>query len=48
MYFFDITINVISLSGLVLGVGMMVDNSIVVLENIFYYNVNSRKIKSRS
>ena len=38
MYFFDITINVISLSGLVLGVGMMVDNSIVVLENIFYYN----------
>ena len=38
MYFFDITINVISLSGLVLGVGMMVDNSIVVLKNIFYYN----------
>lgn len=38
MYFFNITINVISLSGLVLGVGMMVDNSIVVLENIFYYN----------
>ncbi len=38
MYFFDITINVISLSGLVLGVGMMFDNSIVVLENIFYYN----------
>ena len=38
MYFFDITINVVSLSGLVLGIGMMVDNSIVVLENIFYYN----------
>ena len=38
MYFFDITINIISLSGLVLGVGMMVDNSIVVLENIFYYS----------
>ena len=38
MYFFNITINVISLSGLVLGVGMMVDNSIVVLENIFYYS----------
>ena len=38
MYFFDITINVVLLSGLVLGIGMMVDNSIVVLENIFYYN----------
>jgi len=37
MYFMDITLNVISLSGLTLGIGMMVDNSIVVLENIFYY-----------
>ena len=43
MYFFDITINIISLSGLVLGVGMMVDNSIVVLENIFYYSSKSKK-----
>ncbi|RKZ04472.1 AcrB/AcrD/AcrF family protein, partial [Candidatus Fermentibacteria bacterium] len=32
---FDITLNLISLSGLVLAVGMLVDNSIVVLENIF-------------
>ena len=45
MYFFDITINIISLSGLVLGVGMMVDNSIVVLENIFYYASKSKNIK---
>ena len=37
MYFMNVTLNVISLSGLVLGIGMMVDNSIVVLENIFYY-----------
>ena len=37
MYFMGITLNIISLSGLVLGIGMMVDNSIVVLENIFYY-----------
>ncbi|MFI3322337.1 MAG: efflux RND transporter permease subunit [Rikenellaceae bacterium] len=29
-----ITINIISLSGLVLGVGMMVDNSIIVIDNI--------------
>ena len=33
-YMFGITINIISLSGLVLGVGMMVDNSIVVIDNI--------------
>lgn len=35
MYFSGITLNVISLSGLALGVGMLVDNSIVVIENIF-------------
>lgn len=40
MYFFGTTLNIISLSGLVLGIGMMVDNSIVVLENIFYYRNN--------
>ncbi|MFC1668528.1 efflux RND transporter permease subunit [Chlamydiota bacterium] len=35
MYFSNITLNVMSLSGLALGIGMLVDNSIVVLENIF-------------
>ncbi|MGL5721863.1 MAG: efflux RND transporter permease subunit [Brevinema sp.] len=35
MYFMDISLNIISMSGLALGVGMMVDSSIVVLENIF-------------
>ncbi|NLO62384.1 MAG: efflux RND transporter permease subunit [Clostridiaceae bacterium] len=35
MYFSNITLNVISLSGLALGVGMLVDNSIVVIENIY-------------
>ncbi len=35
MYFSGITLNVISLSGLALGVGMLVDNSIVVIENIY-------------
>lgn len=35
MYFTDISMNVISLSGLALGVGMLVDNSIVVIENIY-------------
>ena len=35
MYFMDISLNMISLSGLMLGVGMLVDNSIVVIENIY-------------
>lgn len=35
MYFSDITLNVISMGGLALGVGMLVDNSIVVIENIY-------------
>jgi HAE1 family hydrophobic/amphiphilic exporter-1 len=35
IYFGGMTLNVMSLGGLALGVGMMVDNSIVVLENIF-------------
>lgn len=35
MYFTGVSINIISLSGLALGVGMLVDNSIVVIENIY-------------
>ena len=35
MYFTDISLNMISLSGLMIGVGMLVDNSIVVIENIY-------------
>lgn len=35
MYFSGITLNIISLSGLALGIGMLVDNSIVVIENIY-------------
>ncbi|WP_083461354.1 efflux RND transporter permease subunit [Cellulosilyticum ruminicola] len=35
MYFSGQTLNLISVSGLMLGVGMVVDNSIVVIENIF-------------
>ncbi|MDP2956035.1 MAG: efflux RND transporter permease subunit [Longimicrobiales bacterium] len=32
---FDVSLNIMSLGGLALGVGMLVDNSIVVLENVF-------------
>ena len=35
MYFTNITLNIISMSGLVLGIGMLVDNYIVVIENIY-------------
>ena len=35
MYFSGVTINMISLSGLAVAVGMLVDNSIVVIENIY-------------
>ncbi len=35
MYFSNVTLNIISLSGLALGVGMLVDNSVVVMENIY-------------
>ncbi len=35
IYFTGITLNMISMGGLVLGLGMLVDNSIVVIENIY-------------
>lgn len=35
VFFANVTLNMISLGGLALGVGMLVDNSIVVLENIY-------------
>ena len=45
MYFGGLTLNIVSLGGLSLGVGMLVDNSIVVLENIYRFRQNgySRK-----
>lgn len=50
MYFSGVTLNIISLSGLALGVGMLVDNSIVVIENIYRlrsegYSVRDAAIK---
>ena len=35
MYFSGVTLNIISLSGLAVGVGMLVDNSVVTIENIY-------------
>ncbi len=46
MYFSGITLNVISLSGLALGVGMLVDNSIVVIENIYRLRSEGYSVKN--
>ncbi|MCR4617746.1 MAG: efflux RND transporter permease subunit [Lachnospiraceae bacterium] len=35
MYFSGISLNMMSLSGMALGIGMLVDNSIVIIENIY-------------
>jgi len=35
LYFADLTLNMMTMGGLALGIGMLVDNAIVVLENIF-------------
>mgnify|MGYP001059100870 CR=1 FL=1 len=45
MYFMGITLNIVSLGGLALGVGMLVDNSIVVLENIFKWRSKGKSAK---
>jgi hydrophobic/amphiphilic exporter-1 (mainly G- bacteria), HAE1 family len=37
MYFFGITLNVLSMMGLLLGIGMLVDNAVVVVESIYQY-----------
>ncbi len=48
MYFTGITLNIISLSGLALGIGMLVDNSIVVIENIYRLRKEGLKVKKAS
>ena len=45
LYFSNLTLNMMTLGGLALGIGMMVDNSIVVLENIFRYREFGTDIK---
>lgn len=44
MYFSGISLNMMSLSGMALGIGMLVDNSIVVIENI--YRLRSRNVEA--
>jgi HAE1 family hydrophobic/amphiphilic exporter-1 len=45
IYFSNITLNIVSLGGLALGIGMLVDNSIVVMENIFRLKKNGKSNK---
>jgi HAE1 family hydrophobic/amphiphilic exporter-1 len=45
MYFNGFTLNTVSFGGLALGVGMLVDNSIVVLENIFRHREEGKSAK---
>ena len=44
MYFFGLTLNLMTMAGLVLGIGMLVDNSIVILENIYHYREKGAKL----
>ncbi len=47
LYFFDFTLNIVTLSGLVLSFGLLVDNSVVVLENIVrHFNSGAEKFKA--
>ena len=48
MYFNGITLNMLSLGGLALGIGMLVDNAIVVIENIYNHIQKKKDIKEAS
>jgi len=44
MYLTDIQLNIVSLSGLTLGIGLLVDNAIIVLENINRYRMQGKGV----
>jgi HAE1 family hydrophobic/amphiphilic exporter-1 len=48
MYFAGLTLNMMTMAGLVLGIGMLVDNSIVILENIYHYREKGAKLSTAS
>ena len=45
-YLLGLSLNIISLSGLVLGIGMMIDNSIIVIDNIAQFRERGEKLFS--
>ncbi|WP_151073757.1 efflux RND transporter permease subunit [Borreliella turdi] len=48
MYFVNVSLNIMSLAGLALGIGMVVDCSIVVIDNIYKYRQKGAKLISSS
>ncbi|MDR0501975.1 MAG: efflux RND transporter permease subunit [Treponema sp.] len=48
MYFMGLTLNLMTMAGLVLGIGMLIDNSIVILENIYHYREKGAKLRTAS
>jgi len=48
MYFMGLTLNLMTMAGLILGIGMLIDNSIVILENIYQYREKGAKLKTAS
>lgn len=48
MYLFGTSLNIMTLAGLALGIGMLVDNAIVVLENIYIKRMNGVRLLSAS
>lgn len=44
LYLLGISINIVSLSGLIVGIGMMIDNSIIVIDNITQYRIKGHTI----
>jgi HAE1 family hydrophobic/amphiphilic exporter-1 len=46
MYRLDVSLNIMSLGGLTLGIGMLVDNAIVVLESIFRRRQDGRPLQA--
>jgi HAE1 family hydrophobic/amphiphilic exporter-1 len=48
MYFYGLSINIMTLGGLALGAGMLVDNAIVIVENIFRNLETGQNVKDAS
>jgi HAE1 family hydrophobic/amphiphilic exporter-1 len=45
MYFFDVSLNLISLGGIALAVGMVIDSSIVIIENIHRFRMEEAPVR---
>ena len=48
MYFANLTLNLMTMAGLVLGIGMLIDNSIIILERIYNYREKGAKLITAS